>query len=98
MIESGEVFIRLVNQSFGDSRVPFGLEIIEADLLDDDYTGIEKNGNRVRMGVEVDEWSRPCGLSLPQLPPRRLSVHQQQPQRQATDKESLPTRSFISTQ
>ena len=28
-------------------------------LLDDDYTGIEQNGNRVRMGVEVDEWSRP---------------------------------------
>ena len=59
MIETGEVFIRLVNQSFGDSRVPLGLEIIEADLLDDDYTGIEQNGNRVRMGVEVDEWSRP---------------------------------------
>tara|TARA_R110000824_G_scaffold97149_4_gene232080 strand:- start:4186 stop:5682 length:1497 start_codon:yes stop_codon:yes gene_type:complete len=59
MIESGEVFVRLVRQSFGDSRIPLGLEVIEADLLDDDYTGFEPNGNRVRMGVEIDEWSAP---------------------------------------
>jgi lambda family phage portal protein len=59
MIESGEVFIRLVNQTFGDSKVPLGLEVLEADLLDDDYTGVEANGNRVRMGVEINEWGRP---------------------------------------
>jgi capsid protein len=59
MIETGEVFVRFVNQRFGDSRVPFGLEVIEADLLDDDYTGFEANGNRVRMGVEINEWGRP---------------------------------------
>ena len=59
MVESGEVFVRLVSQSFGDSRIPFGLEVIESDLLDDDYTGFEPNGNRVRMGVELNEWGRP---------------------------------------
>ena len=59
MVESGEVFVRLVQQSFGDSRIPLGLEVIEADLLDDDYTGLEPNGNRVRMGVELNEWSAP---------------------------------------
>ena len=59
MIESGEVFVRLVGQQFGTSRVPLGLEVIESDLLDDDYTGFESNGNRVRMGVELDEWGRP---------------------------------------
>jgi lambda family phage portal protein len=59
MIESGEVFVRLVRQPFGNSRIPFALEVIEADLLDDDYTGLEQNGNRVRMGVELDDWSRP---------------------------------------
>ena len=68
MIESGEVFVRFVNQRFGDSRVPFGLEVIEADLLDDDYTGIEPNGNRVRMGVEVDKWNRPIAYHF-------LTVH-----------------------
>ena len=59
MIESGEVFVRFVYQQFGDSKVPFGLEILEADFLDDDYTGLESNGNRVRMGVEINEWGRP---------------------------------------
>ena len=44
MIESGEVFIRLVKQPFGDSKVPLGLEVIEADLLDDGYNVILKNG------------------------------------------------------
>ena len=59
MVETGEVFIRFVYQEFGDSKVPFGLEILEADFLDDDYTGLESNGNRVRMGVEINEWGRP---------------------------------------
>ena len=59
MVESGEVFIRFVNQRFGDSKIPFGLEVLESDMLDDDYTGLEPNGNRVRMGVEINEWGRP---------------------------------------
>jgi lambda family phage portal protein len=59
MIESGEVFVRLVRQPFGNSQVPLGIEVIESDLLDDDFTGFESNGNRVRMGVEIDEWNRP---------------------------------------
>jgi len=59
VMESGEVFIRFVKQPFGGSKVPLGLEIIESDLLDDDYSGIEKNGNEVRMGVEIDKWGRP---------------------------------------
>jgi len=58
MLESGEVFIRVVRQSFGGSQVPMGLEIIESDLLDDDYNAIEKNGNEIRMGVEIDKWGR----------------------------------------
>ena len=59
MLESGEVFVRLVKQPFGNSKVPLGLEIIESDLLDDDYNGIENNGNEIRMGVEIDKWGRP---------------------------------------
>lgn len=60
MAESGEVFIRMVRQPFGGSRVPFALEVIESDLLDDDYTGRSTvAGNEWRMGIEVDEWGRP---------------------------------------
>jgi lambda family phage portal protein len=60
MAESGEVFIRKVRQPFGGSRVPFALEVIESDLLDDTYTGKSTiDGNEWRMGVECDRWGRP---------------------------------------
>ena len=57
--ESGEVIIRLVIQQFGYSKVPLGLEIIEADVLVDDYNGTAANGNEIRMGIELDRWRRP---------------------------------------
>jgi lambda family phage portal protein len=60
MAESGEVFVRMVRQPFGRSKVPFALEIIESDLLDDTYTGGSTvEGNEWRMGVELDRWGRP---------------------------------------
>ncbi len=60
MCESGEVFIRKVRQPFGGGRVPFALEVIESDLLDDTYTGKSTvDGNEWRMGVECDKWGRP---------------------------------------
>jgi lambda family phage portal protein len=60
MAESGEVFIRKVRQPFGGGKVPFALEVIESDLLDDTYTGKSTiDGNEWRMGVECDRWGRP---------------------------------------
>lgn len=58
--ESGEVLFRLVRQKFGKSRVPLALEVIESDLLDDEYNGeVSAKGNEWRMGVEIDKWGRP---------------------------------------
>lgn len=57
--ESGEIFFRKVYRRFGKSKVPFALEVLEADLCDDDYSIRLANGNRVKMGVEMDEWGRP---------------------------------------
>lgn len=58
--QDGEVFVRLVRQPFGRSRVPFALEIIESDLLDDSFTGGSTvEGNEWRMGVELNRWGRP---------------------------------------
>ena len=57
--ESGEVFIRIVRQQFSNSKVPMGLEVLEADLLDDGLNGRSQQGNEIRMGVEMDEWGRP---------------------------------------
>jgi len=60
MCESGEVFIRLIRQPFGGGQVPFALQLIESDQLDETYTGASTvAGNEWRMGVEVDKWGRP---------------------------------------
>lgn len=55
----GEVIFRKIYQKFGDSKIPIGLEVIESDRLDEDYNTRAENGNEVRMGVELDQWSRP---------------------------------------
>ncbi len=58
--QSGEIFIRMIKgRKFGKSKIPFALEIIEADQLDEAKTGRHDNGNEIRMGVEVDQWKRP---------------------------------------
>lgn len=57
-LESGEVFVRKVKQSFSGSPVPFALEIIEADQLAEEHNCIHGT-NQIVMGVEVDQWQRP---------------------------------------
>ena len=60
LCESGEVFVRMVRKPFGRSNIPFALEILESDQLDDDYNGPSSSkGNTWRMGVELNEWQRP---------------------------------------
>ena len=60
MCESGEIFIRLIRQPFGNSGIPFALQLIESDQLDETYNGNSTvAGNEWRMGVEVDKWGRP---------------------------------------
>ena len=51
MAESGEVFIRIVDEPFGRSRVPLALEVIEADYCDEGKSGgPDAQGNEWRMG------------------------------------------------
>ena len=57
--ESGEVFIRMVRQTFGGGIIPLALEVLEADQLDDGLNGRSQQGNEIRMGVELDGWGRP---------------------------------------
>lgn len=58
--EAGEILIRKRFMAFGDSRIPFALEVIEADRLADRYNRQrDNNGHTIRMGVEVDQWGRP---------------------------------------
>ena len=65
LVEAGEVLIRKVRQPFGGGRVPFALEVIEADRLMDQWqTAQAPNGNAIRMGVEIDAWGRPVAYWL----------------------------------
>jgi lambda family phage portal protein len=58
--ESGEVLFRIHRRPFGGSKIPLALEIIESDLLDDEYNGaVSAKGNEWRMGVEIDRYGRP---------------------------------------
>lgn len=58
--ESGEVLVRMLPRRFGRSRVPFALQVIEADMLDDEYQGAASTSTgEWRMGTELDEWQRP---------------------------------------
>jgi lambda family phage portal protein len=63
--EAGEVFVRLVPQAFGGGQTALGLEIIEADLLDEKVDGSgagvqgQLAGGEWRLGVHVNNWGRP---------------------------------------
>ena len=61
IVISGECLIRLIKQPFNQSEVPLGLELIMPDQLDDTlaFKYATSNGNRIFMGVEVDQWNRP---------------------------------------
>lgn len=59
LAESGEIFIRMIRRPFGDSKVPFALQLLEADYLIDDDLPAVKEGNMMRMGIEVDQYLRP---------------------------------------
>lgn len=67
VFDAGEVFIRKHHRTFGDSPVPFALELIEAERIADNlgtsYFDIA-NGNELRMGIEVDPFFRPVAYFL----------------------------------
>lgn len=57
LARDGEVFIvKHRGNSFKDS---FAIEFIEADQVDETYNDTLSNGNKVRMGVEIDKFRKP---------------------------------------
>ena len=67
VFEAGEVIVRKHYQPFGKSRIPFALEVIEAERIADDFVGLPalRNGkNEIRMGVEVGEFCRPIAYYI----------------------------------
>lgn len=62
--QDGEIYIRKVYKAMGDSKVPFALEIIEGDYLDENYNAKLENGNIIKMGVERNQWGRPVAYHM----------------------------------
>ena len=61
-IRDGDVLIRIIR----GYKNPFGfsLQLIEADRLDNEHNLKLKNGNRIRMGVEVDQFGKPVAYHI----------------------------------
>lgn len=60
LAESGEAFIRIVRKPFGKSPIPMCLELVESDVIMDQWTQqTAPNGKLIRMGIEMDQWHRP---------------------------------------
>jgi len=53
----GEIFIRMVNGYSNKSR--FAVQLIEADCININHNANLSNGNRIKMGVELDKWEKP---------------------------------------
>lgn len=67
VFSAGEVLVRKHYRPFGTSPVPFCLELIEAERLADELSSpfvATRNGNEVRMGVEVDKFFRPVAYYI----------------------------------
>lgn len=69
IVEAGEIFVRVHLRSFGGSRVPLSLEIIEPERIADDFQTSPASGAVLRMGVEVDQFHRPIGFWVRQQHP-----------------------------
>lgn len=91
VFEAGEILIRKRYKAFGDSRVPFALEVIESDRLADRYNrAADSQGNSVRMGVEIDRWGRPVAYYFMKGHPGDYAFGISQ-----TDLERVPAREVI---
>jgi len=73
IFEAGEIFIRKHYRAFGDSSIPFCLEIIEPERVIDEFQPSALLPEAVvRMGVESDEFRRPVAYWIRRLHPGEI--------------------------
>jgi len=73
VFDTGEIFIRKYHRPFGNSRIPFGLEVIEPERIVDEFQpSPQAPGAVVRMGIESDEFRRPIAYWMRKLHPGEI--------------------------
>lgn len=77
IFEAGEAFVRKHHRPFGDSKVPFALELIEPERIADEFMspvppGPAADGGMVKMGIEVDRYGRPLAYWIRSRHPGEL--------------------------
>lgn len=74
IFEAGEVFFRKHYRSFGGSRIPFALELIESERIAEEYQSVSPppDGGTVRLGIEVDRYDRPIAYWIRERHPGEL--------------------------
>jgi lambda family phage portal protein len=79
IFETGEIFIRKHYRVFGNSSIPFGLEIIEPERVIDEFQpSAFLPGGVVRFGIESDEFRRPVGYWIRKLHPGEIRYSAQE--------------------
>lgn len=64
IFETGEIFLRKHRRAFGDSKVPFALEVIEPERIADEVQPNALMNSAVRLGIEVDQFYRPVAYLI----------------------------------
>ena len=77
VFEAGEVFVRKHYHAFGDSPIPFALELIEAERVADEFMSpaapvFLAPGTIVKLGIEQDRYGRPLAYWIRQRHPGEM--------------------------
>jgi lambda family phage portal protein len=62
--KDGEILVRKVRGRNSGNPFGFALQLLEADHLNENYNTTMSNGNKVRMGIEYNEWDRPVAYHV----------------------------------
>lgn len=62
--KDGEILVRKVRGRAAGNPFGFALQLLEADHLNENYNTTMANGNKVRMGIEYNEWDRPVAYHV----------------------------------
>lgn len=74
VVTAGEVFIRKHYRSFGDSKVPLGLEMIEAERVADEFSYPQPESQSTRLGIERDAFGRPIAYYVRTVHPGEIRL------------------------